>query len=83
VFTSPDLSLEIEHNRTITVESIGPDVAIDFDEYVYKGHAGPLYIILPSDYIGPKSTIMRKCFPGYKGFKMTMLSNQYILWEAK
>lgn len=83
VVTSPDLSLEIEHNRTITVEAIGPDVAIDFDEYVYKGHAGPLYIILPSDYIGPKSTIMRKCFPGYKGFKMTMLSNNYILWEAK
>jgi hypothetical protein len=83
VVTSPDLSLEIEHNRTITVEAIGPDVAIDFDDYVYKGHAGPLYIVLPSDYIGPKSTIMRKCFPGYKGFKMTMLSNQYILWEAK
>ncbi|WP_413666186.1 hypothetical protein ACEN9X_16570 [Mucilaginibacter sp. Mucisp86] len=83
VVTSPDLSLEIEHNRTITVEAIGPDVAIDFDDYVYKGHAGPLYIVLPSDYIGPKSTIMRKCFPGYKGFKMTMLSNQFILWEAK
>jgi len=83
VFTSPDLSLEIEHNRTIAVEAIGPDVAIDFDEYVYKGHAGPLYIVLPSDYIGPKSTILRKCFPGYKGFKMTMLSNAYILWEAK
>jgi hypothetical protein len=83
VFISPDLSLEIEHNRTITVEAIGPDVAINFDDYVYKGHAGPLYIVLPSDYIGPKSTIMRKCFPGYKGFKMTMLSNQSILWEAR
>jgi hypothetical protein len=83
VFNSPDLSLEIEHNRTITVETIGAEVAIDYDDYVYKGHAGPLYIVLPSDYIGPKSTIMRKCFPGYKGFKMTMLSNQYILWEAK
>ncbi|SEO23187.1 hypothetical protein SAMN05192574_106187 [Mucilaginibacter gossypiicola] len=83
VVTSPDLSLEIEHNRTITVDEIGPDVAIDYEDYVYKGHAGPLYIVLPSDYIGPKSTIMRKCFPGYKGFKMTMLSNSYILWEAK
>ncbi|WP_121812699.1 hypothetical protein [Mucilaginibacter kameinonensis] len=83
VFNSPDLSLEIEHNRTITVEDIGPEVAIDYDDYVYKGHAGPLYIVLPSNYLGPKSTIMRKCFPGYKGFKMTMLSNDYILWEAK
>lgn len=83
VFNSPDLSLEIERNRTITVETIGAEVAIDYDDYVYNGHAGPLYIVLPADYIGPKSTIMRKCFPGYTGFKMTMLSNDYILWEAK
>ncbi|PWK77671.1 hypothetical protein LX99_02551 [Mucilaginibacter oryzae] len=83
VFTSPDLCLEIEYNRTITLEAIGPEVAINYEEYAYKGHAGPLYIVLPSTYLGPKSTIMRKCFPGYKGFKMTMLSNDYILWEAK
>jgi hypothetical protein len=83
VFTSPDLSMEIEHNRKITLDPIGPDVAIDYEQYVYKGHAGPLYIVLPADYIGPKSAIMRKCFPGYKGFKMTMMSNNYILWEAR
>ncbi|AYL97267.1 hypothetical protein [Mucilaginibacter celer] len=83
VFISPDLSLEIEHNRTITLEAISSEVAINYDDYAYKGHAGPLYIVLPVDYLGPKSTIMRKCFPGYKGFKLTMLSNDYILWEAR
>jgi len=83
VFTSPDLGLEINHNRFITLEPIDDDIKIDYENYEHKGHAGPLYILLPSSYMGPKSNIIRKCFPGYTGFRMDMLSNDYVLYSAK
>ncbi|MDN3584430.1 hypothetical protein [Mucilaginibacter flavus] len=83
VFISPDLGLEINHNRYITLDPIGADVKIDFDDYVHYGHAGPVFILLPASYMGPKSNIIRKCFPGYKGFHMDMLSDGYVLYSAK
>jgi hypothetical protein len=83
VFTSPDLGLEINHNRFITLDPIDSDIKIDYDSYVHYGHAGPIFILLPASYMGPKSNIIRKCFPGYKGFKMNMLSNNYVLYSAK
>jgi len=83
VFISPDLGLEINHNRFITLDPIDSDIKIDYDSYVHLGHAGPIFILLPASYMGPKSNIIRKCFPGYKGFRMEMLSNDYVLYSAK
>lgn len=83
VFISPDLGLEINHNRIVTLDPIDSDISIDYDSYVHRGHAGPIFILLPASYMGPKSNIIRKCFPGYKGFKMEMLSNDYVLYSAK
>ncbi|QEC77905.1 hypothetical protein [Mucilaginibacter ginsenosidivorax] len=83
VFISPDLGLEINHNRYVILDPIGPDVKIEFDDYVHYGHAGPIFIMLPASYMGPKSNIIRKCFPGYKGFHMDMLSDKYVLYSAK
>lgn len=83
VFLSPDLALEINHNRYVILDPIGPDVKIEFDDYVHYGHAGPIFIMLPASYMGPKSNIIRKCFPGYKGFHMDMLSDKYVLYSAK
>jgi hypothetical protein len=83
VFISPDLALEINHNRSVVLDPIGPDVKIEFDDYVHYGHAGPIFIMLPATYMGPKSNIIRKCFPGYKGFHMDMLSDKYVLYSAK
>jgi len=83
VFISPDLGLEINHNRCVILDPIGPNVKIEFDDYVHYGHAGPIFIILPVTYMGPKSNIIRKCFPGYKGFHMDMLSDNYVLYSAK
>ncbi|SDQ00438.1 hypothetical protein SAMN05428975_5394 [Mucilaginibacter sp. OK268] len=83
VFTSPDLGLEINHNRFITIDPIDSDIKIDYDTYAHYGHAGPIFILLPASYMGPKSNIIRKCFPGYTGFKMDMLSNNYVLYSAK
>lgn len=83
VFISPDLGLEINHNRYIILDPIDSDIKIEYDSYVHYGHAGPIYILLPAGYMGPKSNIIRKCFPGYKGFRMDMLSNKYVLYSAK
>jgi hypothetical protein len=83
VFISPDLGLEINHNRYVILDPIGPDVKIAFDDYVHYGHADPIFIMLPASYMGPKSNIIRKCFPGYKGFRMDMLSDKYVLYSAK
>ncbi|MDN3582381.1 hypothetical protein [Mucilaginibacter flavus] len=83
VFISPDLGLEINHNRYITLDPISADIKIDYDDYVHYGHAGPIFILLPASYMGPKSNIIRKCFPGYKGFHMDMLSDRYVLYSAK
>jgi hypothetical protein len=83
VFISDDTGLEILHNRIITLQPIGEDLKIDADDYRYEGHAGPLYIILPESYNGPKEKMIMKSFPGYKGFNLSMLSDNYVLYSAK
>jgi hypothetical protein len=82
VLLSPDLRLEIQHNRVITMEALNKDISFNFDESVYKGHAGPVYILMPSDYIGIRANVLLKCFPGYKGFSLKELSDDYVLYFA-
>jgi hypothetical protein len=82
-FISYDTGLEILHNRIITLLPIGDDLKIDIDDYRYAGHAGPLYIVLPETYNGPKEKMILKSFPGYKGFNVSMLSDNFVLYSAK
>ncbi len=83
VFISDDLGLEITHNRIITMQPINDDLKIDADDYRYDGFAGPLFIVLPESYNGPKEKLIMKSFPGYAGFNLTMLSDKYVLYSAK
>jgi hypothetical protein len=84
VFTSADLGLEIIHNRIISIEPLGLDVKVDFEDYLHKGHAGPLYIMLPSDYEkNGRATFIKKCFPGYSNFKTKRLTEEYTIYEAR
>ena len=83
VFISSDVALEVTHNRVINLEPIGDDLKIDFDDYEHDSHAGPLYIILPGNYAGPKEKMILKAFPGYKGWYGTMLSKKYVMYTAK
>lgn len=83
VFTNHDVGLEILHNRIITLEPIGEDLKINMDDYVYQGHSGPLYIVLPANYAGPKEKMVMSSFPGYKRFNLTILSNNYTLYAAR
>lgn len=83
IFVSDDIGLEIMHNRIITLQPIGDDLKINTDDYRYEGHGGPLYIILPENYAGPKEKMIMKSFPGYKGWNESMLSAKYVLYSAK
>ena len=82
VFFSPDLGLEIQHNRVITLEPLNADISINTDEYTYKGHAGPIYILMPHEYIGIRASVILKSFPEYKGFSLKELSDDYVLYFA-
>ncbi|MEN0055274.1 MAG: hypothetical protein AAGC65_16485 [Mucilaginibacter sp.] len=86
VFTQPDLGLEIKNNRLIIVDPLDA-VEIStkeyYETYTYKGHAGPVYILLPSTYTGVRSSIITHCFPGYNNFKMEQLTPDYTLFSAK
>jgi hypothetical protein len=81
-FISPDLGLEIQHNRIITLAPIGNDLQLDYDEFLHDGHAGPIFIVLPKSYAGTKAEIVFKCFPGYKNFFAKDLSTAYTLYSA-
>ncbi|TWI99237.1 hypothetical protein JN11_02554 [Mucilaginibacter frigoritolerans] len=83
VFISNDTGLEILHNRIITMPAIGDNLKIDIDDYKYAGFAGPLYLVLPESYNGPKEKLMMKSFPQYAGWNISMLSPNYVLYEAK
>jgi hypothetical protein len=83
VFISNDIGLEILHNRVINLSSIPDNLKIDTDDYRYEGFTGPLFIILPESYNGPKEKLILKSFPNYSGFNLSMLSDKYVLYEAR
>jgi hypothetical protein len=83
VFTTADLTLEITHNRTIIIDPIIPREQINYDDYSYDGHAGPLYLLLPANYSAEQDVTAMKFFPGYKIFTQRKLGKNYVLFAAK
>lgn len=79
VFVSNDTGLEITHNRIINLPAIPDNLKIDPDDYNYDGYSGPLYIVLPAAYKGNKADLMMKSFPEYKNFRVSQLSQGYIV----
>jgi len=82
VFVNKELGLEIKNNRILGFEAIGDDLRIDIDDYLHDGHAGPLYIILPDNYAGPKEKFILKSFPDYKHWYGDKLSDKYVIYKA-
>jgi len=78
---SGDLGLEILHNRVIIPEDY--DENTEPDMIPFKGHAGTVYMLLPASYTGKKAAIMLKYFPGYKDFKITPLSKNFVLYTGQ
>ena len=83
VFTTADLSLEITQNRTIILDPIIPGAQLNYDDYSYDGHAGPLYLLLPATYSAEQDSTAMKFFPGYKAFTQQKLGKSYVLYSAK
>jgi len=83
VFIANDIGLEITHNRVINLPPLPDDYKIDIADYKFEGFAGPLFIVLPESYNGPKEKLVMKSFPGYTGFNLSMLSDKYVLYEAR
>ena len=83
VFVNEVASMAKMHNRVIMLPPIGDELRINFDQYLHKGHNGPLYIILPDNYAGPKEKFIMKAFPGYKGWYGSMLSDKFVMYTAK
>ena len=82
VFIGNDTGLEIIHNHIITMLPVGDDLKINMDDYTYKGFAGPLFIVLPETYNGPREKMIMKSFPNYAGWNVSMLSDKYVLYEG-
>lgn len=83
VFVNAAFAREVKHNKVILLKPIGDNLRINFDEYVHKGHNGPLYIILPENYAGPKEKFILKSFPDYHGWRGSMLTGNYVMYAAK
>jgi hypothetical protein len=83
VFTTADLPLEITHSRTIILDPIIPGEQINYDDYSYDGHAGPLFLLLPANYSAEQDNTAMKFFPGYKNFAQQKLGKNYVLYAAK
>jgi hypothetical protein len=82
VFIWSDIGLELSHNRYIPLEPIPDNLKINANDYEYDGFAGPLYIVLPKSYSGPKEKLVVKSFPNYAGWKVSMLDKDYVLCVA-
>ena len=79
-FITPDIGLEIQHNRIITLNPYDEDTAEDL--IPYNGHAGPIYLLLPVSYTANQTAIMFRYFPGYKSFTARRLTKGYTLYTA-
>ncbi|MCJ8209411.1 hypothetical protein MUY27_06795 [Mucilaginibacter sp. RS28] len=82
VFTSPDLGLEVEHNRYITIDPVPVDLKYSLMDNLHCGHGGPLYIFLPADCEGKRAETILKCFEDYHNFKETKITGDYIMYSA-
>ena len=69
-------------NKKIIFKPLNQDLSINYDEYLRKDYMGPLYILLPAYYTGIRASIILKCFPAYKGFKLTDLSKNYVVYYS-
>jgi hypothetical protein len=83
VFLTPDIPLEITHNRTITLDPVIPTQPINYDDFSYDGHAGPLYLLIPTSYSPAQDSTVLKFFPGYTNFTQKQFGTKYILYAAK
>ncbi|HZY35495.1 MAG TPA: hypothetical protein VFE53_02535 [Mucilaginibacter sp.] len=82
VFIGDDIGLELQHNRYLSLPPVPDSLKISTDDYEYDGFGGPLYIILPETYNGPKEKLVMKSFPNYAGWNVSMIDKYFVLYVA-
>lgn len=82
VFTKAYPELQDLPSKTILIKPVNQDISINYDEYLHKEFMGPIYILLPSYYIGIRASVILKCFPAYKGFSLKEISDNYVVYYA-
>ena len=82
VFISADLGLEIQHNRIITFNPVNDQLAAE-NMNTYYGHAGPIYIALPTSFKSAKANVYISRFPGYHNFALQQVSDKYLVYSAR
>jgi len=82
VINSPDLGVEIVHNRVITLD-IGDMDAEDLAELTNAGRAGTIYMLMPENYVrNGVAAKIAKSFTGYHLFSIKQLSKDFYLYSA-
>lgn len=67
-------------NKKLIIKPLNQDISINYDEYMRKDYMGPIYILLPAYYTGIRASVILKCFPAYKGFKLKDVSENYVVY---
>lgn len=78
---SPDIAIEVQHNRVIPFDEDTPDDVVA--DLKYAGKAGTIYILLPERYVtNGRGLVLMKSFINYHHFKFKQLSPGYELCYA-
>ena len=79
---SSDIAAELQNNRVITFDGDTPVEVLK--PLKYHGTAGPLYILMPSDYLkNGRSDLILGAFLDYHDFTNRQLSKDYYLYTAE
>jgi len=81
VLMSPDIALEIEHNRTLVMSF--NTILTDTERETYDGRVKKLFLFVPVQYATGKTIqLIKASFTGYKSFSEEKISKQYILYTG-
>jgi hypothetical protein len=82
VITNPDIAIEIQHNRVITLTFNDMEID-DIKAARYAGNGGIIYMLLPASYVQNGMADMAvKSFVNYHRFELKQLSKNFYLYTA-
>jgi hypothetical protein len=82
VVPNPDISIEIQHNRLITLTFDDMDIN-DIKAARYTGNGGIIYMLMPVRYVkNGMANLAVKSFVNYHHFKQQQLSKSFYLYTA-
>lgn len=83
VIPSPDIGIEIQNNRVITLNIDDMDKE-EFDNLKYAGYGGTIHLLMPATYIrNGTAEHLAKAFVNYSSFQIKQLSKGFYLYTAR